>query len=262
MARFIISLIVISFMFIQVGNAEIDPGSIVGAWLFDETGGKVAKDSSDNGNDGDLQGGAKFVKGKFGNAIELNGKDGWVTVPEIGPLEDFTLMKWFNSTGRVGLWRCFFNRDGWSPGFVHYQFRPDNKMEMAIHSNNPVRHPGWPNSKFTADKDILGKWFHLAVAYSSNDESVQVYFDGELDAEGKWGPLAGEFGPGRIGSWDGGGREWEGMFDEMLLFDVALEEDDIISLMDNGLEATLAVEAVGKLGTIWGEIKSGRTENR
>ncbi|MDE0010894.1 MAG: LamG domain-containing protein [Candidatus Poribacteria bacterium] len=262
MARFIISLIVIGFMFAQVGNAEIDPGSIVGAWLFDETGGKVAKDSSDNGNDGDLKGGAKFVKGKFGNAIELNGKDGWVTVPEIGPLEDFTLMKWFNSTGRVGLWRCFFNRDGWSPGFVHYQFRPDNKMEMAIHSNNPVRHPGWPNSKFTADKDILNKWFHLAVAYSSNDESVQVYFDGELDAEGKWGPLPGEFGPGRIGSWDGGGREWEGLFDEMLLFDVALEEDDIITLMDNGLEATLAVEAVGKLGTIWGEIKAGRTQNR
>ena len=61
-------------------------------------------------------------------------------------------------------------------------------------------------------------------AYSSIEESVRVYFDGELDAEGKWGPWSGEFGPGRIGSWDGGGREWEGMFDEMLLFDVALEQ--------------------------------------
>ena len=262
MARFIISLTIISCMFVQFSNAEIDPGSIVGAWLFDENSGKVAKDSSDNGNDGELEGGAKWAKGKFGNAIELNGKDAWVIVPAIGPLDDFTLMKWFNSTGRVGLWRCFFNRDGWSPGFVHYQFRPDNKMEMAIHSNNPVRHPGYANSDFTADKDILNQWIHLAVAYSSNDESVQVYFDGELDAEGKWGPLPGEFGPGRIGSWDGGGREWEGLFDEMLLFDVALEEDDIKSLMDNGLEATLAVEPTDKLGIIWGEIKSGRTQNR
>ena len=262
MARFIISLTIISCMFVQFSNAEIDPGSIVGAWLFDENSGKVAKDSSDNGNDGELEGGAKWAKGKFGNAIELNGKDAWVIVPAIGPLDDFTLMKWFNSTGRVGLWRCFFNRDGWSPGFVHYQFRPDNKMEMAIHSNNPVRHPGYANSDFTADKDILNQWIHLAVAYSSNDESVQVYFDGELDAEGKWGPLPGEFGPGRIGSWDGGGREWEGLFDEMLLFDVALEEDDIKSLMDNGLEATLAVEPADKLGIIWGEIKSGRTQNR
>ena len=262
MARFIISLITVGFMFAHLCNAEVDPGSIVGAWLFDETGGKVAKDSSDNGNDGDLVGGAKWVKGKFGNAIELNGKDAWVTVPEIGPLDDFTLMKWFNATGRVGLWRCFFNRDGWAAGYVHYQFRPDNKMEMAIHSNNPVRHPGWTNSDFTADKDILDKWFHLAVAYSSNDEEVRVYFDGELDAEGKWGPLPGAFGPGRIGSWDGGGREWEGLFDEMLLFDVALAEEDIQSLMDNGLEATLAVEPAGKLTTNWGKLKSGRTHSR
>ena len=258
MARFTISLIIVVFMFAQLGNAEIDPESIVGAWLFDETNGKVAADSSGNDNDGKLVGGAKWVKGKFGNAIELNGKDAWVTVPEIGPLEDFTLIKWFNATGRVGAWRCFFNRDGWAAGYVHYQFRPDNKMEMAIHSNNPVRHPGWPDSDFTADKGILNKWFHLAVAYSSNEESVRVYFDGELDAEGKWGPLPGEFGPGRIGSWSGGGREWEGMFDEMILFDVALEEDDIQALMDNGLEATLSVEPVGKAATIWGALKQDR----
>lgn len=129
----------------------------------------------------------------------------------------------------------------------------DQKMEMAIHSNNPVRHPGWDSSPFTADKDILNEWHHLAVAYSSNEKSVRVYFDGELDAEGKWGPLPGTFGPGRIGSWSGGGREWEGMFDEMILFDVALEAADIQMLMENGLEATLAVEPAGKLGTIWGE---------
>ena len=262
MTRFSISLIIIVLAFAQLSSAEIDPESIVGAWLFDETNGKVAKDSSGNGNDGNLVGGAKWVKGKFGNAIELNGKDAWVTVPAIGPLEDFTLIKWFNSTGRVGAWRCFFNRDGWAAGYVHYQFRPDNKMEMAIHSNNPVRHPGWPDSDFTADKSILNKWYHLAVAYSSTEEFVRVYFDGELDAEGEWGPLPGEFGPGRIGSWSGGGREWEGMFDEMLLFDVALEEDDIQSLMDNGLEAALAVDPVGKAATLWGDIKVGLTQNK
>ena len=38
MARFIISLITITLLCAPLGNAEIDPGSIVGAWLFDETG--------------------------------------------------------------------------------------------------------------------------------------------------------------------------------------------------------------------------------
>ena len=262
MIRFIISLTIIGCMFLRLSNAEIDPKSIVGAWLFDETSGKIAKDSSDNNNDGTVVGGAKWVKGKFGSAIELNGTDAWVAVPEIGPLEEFTLIKWFNSTGRVNMWRCFFNRDGWAPGFVHYQFRPDNKMEMAIHSNSPVGHPGLSDSSFTADESILNKWFHLAVAYSSIDESVRVYFDGELDIEDRWGPWTGEFGPGRIGSWDGGGREWEGLFDEMILFDVALEQSDIQTLMDNGLIGTVAVEPTDKLATYWGEIKLGQTQNR
>ncbi|MDE0086977.1 MAG: LamG domain-containing protein [Candidatus Poribacteria bacterium] len=260
MIRLTIFLVAVSLMLAQLSTAEIDQNTIVGAWLFDEANGKVAADSSDNGYDGNLVGGAKWVKGKFGNAIELNGKDAWVTVPAIAPLKEFTLLKWFNSTGRVGAWRCFFNRDGWAAGYVHYQFRPDNKMEMAIHSNNPVRHPGWQQSDFTADQSISNKWFHLAVAYSSTDESVRVYFDGKLDAEGKWGPLPGEFGPGRIGSWSGGGREWQGMLDEMLLFNVSLEEDDIKMLMENGLEGALAVEAADKAATIWGKIKVGYTE--
>ena len=58
------------------------------------------------------------------------------------------------------------------------------------------------------------------------------------------------------------GSDWEGMFDEMLLFDVALGEEDIQMLMENGLEATLAVEPVSKLTTNWGKIKLGRTQSR
>ena len=257
MKRLTICAFVLGFMVVNFSAAEIDPTTIVGASLFDESDGKVATDSSDMGNDGDLVGGAKWVKGKFGNAVELNGTDAWLNVPQIASLADFTILKWFNSTGRVGMWGCFFNRNGWTNGYVHYQFRPDNKMEMAIHSNNPVRHPGWEESKFIAEAGILNKWHHLAVAYSSTEETVRVYFDGKLDAEGKWGPLPGEFGPGRIGSWDGGSREWEGMFDEMLLFNVSLEEDDIVMLKENGLEGSLAVEATNKAATIWGQIKVG-----
>ena len=128
-------------------------------------------------------------------------------------------------------------------------------MEVAIHSNTPVRHPGWQASPFTADNKILNKWHHLAVVYSSKKEMVRIYFDGKLDAEGKWGPLPGAFGPGRIGSWNGQPREWQGLFDEMLLFDTVLEEADVQNLMTNGLEKALGVEARDKLATIWGAIK-------
>jgi hypothetical protein len=243
-------------MLASVSSAEIDSTSIVGAWLFDEGKGETAKDSSGNGKDGEIVGGAKWVSGQFGNAIELNGQDAWVNVPEIGPLEEITILIWFNSTGRVGQWRCFFNHDSWSQGFVHYQFRPDNKMEFCIHSNaNGGRHQGFEGSSFTADASILNQWHHVAVAYNSKEGKVRVYFDGELDLENDWGALPGTFAPGRIGSWDGGGREWQGMFDEVLLFNVSLEEDDIRNLMDKGLMVVLNVDLTGRLTTTWANVR-------
>ena len=44
----------------------------------------------------------------------------------------------------------------------------------------------------------------------------------------------------------------------MIRFDVALAEADIQMLMDNGLDATLAVEPTDKVTTIWGELKQDK----
>ncbi len=83
--------IVFALLFTVSGYAGIDPGTIVGAWLFDDGGGAVAEDSSGNGKDGELAGGAEWVDGQFGGALEFNGTDAWVTVPEIDPLEKATI---------------------------------------------------------------------------------------------------------------------------------------------------------------------------
>ena len=54
-----------------------EPG-LVAHYAFDEGGGTVAKDLSGQANDGKLIGGVKWVKGPWGTAIELDGKDGYV----------------------------------------------------------------------------------------------------------------------------------------------------------------------------------------
>ena len=51
---------------------------LVAYWPFDEGKGKDAKDASDNGNDGDING-AEWVDGKFGEALEFDGN--FVLVP-------------------------------------------------------------------------------------------------------------------------------------------------------------------------------------
>ena len=72
-----ISLTAFGLMFTGQSDAKVDLESAVGIWLFDDGGGNVAKDSSGNGYDGKLMNGPKWVKGKFGMALEFDGKDDW-----------------------------------------------------------------------------------------------------------------------------------------------------------------------------------------
>jgi hypothetical protein len=241
-----LSFIIMGMIFIPTSYAEIDPATIVAGWLFDGD----TKDFSGNGKDGDIVGDPKWVEGKFGDAIELNGTSDWVTVPEIGTFEEVTIAEWAKCTGRLGAWRVIYNADGWKMGDVHHQLYSNNVIGFSLHSN-----PGGNDKKsnFMFDDSQLDVWHHVATVYSAKEGWVRFFVDGELDAEREWGNLSAVLGPGRIGSWDGGGREWQGMFDEFTIFNVALEENDIQELM-NGVG--FSVELAAKVATIWGKIKS------
>ncbi len=71
-------------------------------------------------------------------------------------------------------------------------------------------------------------------------------------------PLDADTGPlfiGRDSCCDG--RLGNALIDEVAIFNVALEQADIESLMNDGLGTTLtAVEAEGKMTTTWGNVKS------
>lgn len=247
------SLMVMGLLFIAPSFAEISLDSIVGAWLFDEGEGNVAIDSSGNGYDGDIKGGAEYVAGQFGQALRLDGTDDWVEVPELGSFNEVTIAEWVNMTGRVGQWRVIFTTDGWSAGWVHHQFYSNNVIGFSIHSN-----PGGNDMKsdYTLDDSQLNVWHHLATVYNGNEGWIRFYVDGQLDVERAWGTNPAVLGEGRIGSWDGGGREWQGIFDEFIILNVAIDEGDVQKLMNDGLMTVIAsVEPAGKIATVWGNIK-------
>ena len=88
------------------GSAEINEDMIAAAWLFEGD----AEDVSGNGFDGEVKGG-KFVTGKIGDAIELNGASDWVEIPKrIGEFEEITFAHWVKSTGREAAVACFLQR--------------------------------------------------------------------------------------------------------------------------------------------------------
>ena len=229
------------------GSAEINEDMIAAAWLFDGD----AEDVSGNGFDGEVKGG-KFVAGKIGDALELNGSDEWVEIPKrIGEFEEITFAHWVKSTGREGAWRVFFNVNGWKAGDIHYQLAPNNKVEFSIHSN-----PGGNDSfaNYMVAGDEMDKWVHIATAYSAKEKKIRFYANGELDIEHDWGGNPGVLDPARIGDWNQQ-RQWEGLLDEFIIFNTVLSEDDIQAVMNDGLETTLAVDAKGKLAVTWGSLK-------
>ena len=85
--------IVVYFTFVGTISDAVQKNEIVLYLPFDEGKGKTAKDTSEFKNDGTLHQ-AKWAKGKYGNAVPLNGENGgWVEVPD-SPSLDIT-DEWF-----------------------------------------------------------------------------------------------------------------------------------------------------------------------
>ena len=242
-----LSLLVLSFISLPV-FAQVSPDLVAAAWLFDGD----AEDFSGNGFDGELQGGS-FVDGKFGTAIQLNGTNEWINIPNrIGSFDELTFTHWVKSTGRLDGWRAFFNNTGWKAGDIHYQLHPNNKVEFSI-NGNPGGNDAFADFAFTTEQ--LDTWVHVATAYSATEKKIRFYINGELDAEHDWGGNPGVLDPGRIGDW-GGSRQWQGLIDEFIIFNTALEAGDIQSVMSNGLETNVtAVDPKEKIAVTWGGLK-------
>lgn len=228
-------------------DAEITADMVAAAWLFNGD----ASDISGNGFDGELQGGS-FVAGKFGDALELDGSSEWVEIPQaIGEFEEITFTHWVKSTGREADWRVFFNNNGWKVGDIHYQIHPNNQVEFSIHSNAGGNDTF---ANYTLAGDEMDTWVHLATAYSAPEAKIRFYVNGELDVENEWGGNPGILDPARIGDW-GQTRQWEGQLDDFVIFRAFLDEADVQAVMENGLEATLSVDAKQKLAVTWGNLK-------
>ena len=106
----VIACVCLAAAFPLLSAAEVSVDDAIGIWLFDEGTGNVAKDSSPNGNDGELIAGPKWVKGKFGDALEFDGSGTSVetesadklTEFELGDKTDFTVTAWFKTDAGTG----------------------------------------------------------------------------------------------------------------------------------------------------------------
>ena len=228
--------------------AEIDPQTCVGMWLFDDGGGDVAKDSSGTGNDGALIAGPEWVNGKFGGALNFDGAGSYVEIVNSESLNgpSFTLCLWCQPDQlRV-------------QGLVDKTPAPQWRLFMNSPAGN-VEFDGIPGEigNITTPVTSVGQWSHIAATYDAGTETSKIYFDGAFAQEAA-GVDMNITSPVNVNIASPEGGRFDGIMDEVAIFNVALDADDINNIMTNGLGAATGITAVdfsGKLATTWASVK-------
>lgn len=178
-------------------------------------------DSSGNGNDGTIHG-APQINGKLGNALEFDGIDDYVD-----------LGSWFNyNTFSISLWL--------NPGASQLQYADimDNnhtgtRSWVVQQDSTTTNYYGFglmttPASEGSAMFTLTANvWQHLVVVKDTNQH--RVYINGQLIDSKQSGATVTYDGTQylRLARWGGGGRNWNGLIDEVRISNRALTPEEI-----------------------------------
>jgi hypothetical protein len=207
---------------IQLGDGSVT--NLVAFYNFNEGSGNIAHDASGNGNDGTLKNGPTWTDGKLGKALEFDGTNDYVQVPDSPSLDinipAITFMAWIYSPG--------FHECGWVMGkgdgssiVWHLLARANNFIRYWIKSG------GVPTEREIADVLTVNTWQHMAVVYDG--AFMRVYRDGiERDSFPKTGNMDVNNFPLYIGldAWNTS-NHFYGKIDEVKIFRGALTATQI-----------------------------------
>jgi len=218
---------------------------------FNEGKGDAAEDLSPQGNDGEIVGTAKWVDGQFGKALEFT-ETGEVKAPHIELNErSFTVCMWVNPKLAGGGEQCVFSQTQVNAvnTSLHYRIYTNGTVRMGFYSND-LDAPAAVEAE---------EWVHITFWLDVDGKSRKVYINGEevVQDAGKAGiAYLGTAGDTMIGSWGATGQKFNGIIDEVQVWNRALTEKEIADSM--GDLTALSVDASGKLATAWGRVKQSR----
>jgi len=226
---------------------------VVGVWLFDEGNGKVVKDASGKGPDGEIVGEVAWANGKFDAALEFDG--GHVNVPHNNDmnLRQWTMTAWIKVPKIVEPYQVILGKETWPNRNYTMWIRPDvMKFGFTL--------PGGAQDLQVGSKKVTdNKWHFVAGVY--DEKNLIPYVDGErFNPRGAVGKPATSNAPLIIGAQgpDGNNGSLKGIIDEVAVYDTALDEDEIAEVMEGLANQFHAVEAAEKLAVTWGALKIGR----
>ena len=221
----------VTFLFLSVlvlsmaGHASAE---LVGYWKFDEGAGTTAFDSSGRGNDGTLKGPPEWAVGQLGDALDFDGSSDYVEVPHNPSLsitDAITIAAWtYMRVGASGE-MAIVSKGGWAAnnlpyeltetpgGVIFWQFYDDGGRDTCAPDSPPV-----------------DEWHHITGTYDGT--IFKCYIDGELADEWAYtGTMPENEVSVMIGRRSTGGCQFNGLIDEVMIYDHALSDDQVPQIM-------------------------------
>ncbi|MHC4533835.1 MAG: LamG domain-containing protein [Planctomycetota bacterium] len=230
----LISLILVLW---TIDNTEAD---LVGRWRLDGN----AADSSGGGHDGEIFGEPKWVEGKIGGAMELDGDD-WIEMPGTSAADGFaglegevTWAAWFK-TSSSGVINTLMAQG--PAGAAHIQGNRSINIEASGVIMIRAHSVGALTSLNSTAVVNDGEWHHVAVTIAfetdGTTDTMKVYIDGDLSKgyETSTVNINQHSGPAAdfivtLGA--RGTTPFDGLIDDVRIYDHVLSEVEILSAME------------------------------
>ena len=205
---------------------ESDP---IAWWPFYEGSGSLAHDISGYDNDGTINNGASWVPGQYGNALEFDGSNDYVLVPESSSISvgggDYTISAWIyphSVSGKHGIVTKVKDN-----AQKEYAFSIDNgalTLEVEANAND--------GKESTAESVVVANvWQHVLVSFDSSTMDAKFYVDNELQevVSDSINALPIYFDDDLcIGRWGGSynNSHFDGVIDGVRIYNYALQQEE------------------------------------
>ena len=220
----------LSNTYASTGAVDLTRG-LLGRWTFDEGKGAIAGDVSGRDNHGKIMGGAKWAKGKIGGALEFDGSDDFVSIPNEGAFDitdGVTVSAWIRVESFTKPWQAFVTK---------------GDRAWRLHRANETKGVGFACSDLSRQEvgDLLGKadvadsqWHHVAGVLDG--DKALIFVDGVKDTSAASSPkISVNDYPVLIGAnAQRAGRLFHGLIDDVRIYDRALSADELRVLANEG----------------------------
>ena len=219
--------------------AQLENG-LVGYWSFDEESGTIASDSSGNDNTATLVNGPIWTSGEIGGALSFDGVDDYVSFASQAQ-SAISISAWVYAQATPGnVFPGIIDMPGYVLFLAESGAPSSNSQSLGFISRRSAQDGEWDTP---ANSMVYNSWSHVAVVYDSSSTSndADLYINGVKQTISKItsprGRQTANEGEGIIGNRIPLNQGWDGLIDELRIYNRALSATEIVSLYDQGNNA-------------------------